>query len=533
VTTTPQPPAARPRWPVGVPFIIGNEAAERFSFYGMKAILFVYLAALLQNFQQLPEASPVRKAAEDAATHHVHLFVAGVYAFPMLGALVADRLLGKYPVIFWLSLVYCVGHGVLAVAGLSANAPLFYFGLALIALGSGGIKPCVSANVGDQFDASNASLVPKVYQIFYFSINFGSFFSTLMTPKLYKWYGPDVAFGIPGVLMLIATVIFWMGRGKYTRVPPKPGGSLGLLDVVASAVLFVPIALLLFGTDYLSWAAIGGLSVAAVVLFAVLFIVREQKQRSGGFFSVVYYALRNQHQRQAGEGFFSVARPVFGEEVAEGPVAVMKIAVVFSMVSVFWALFDQHASSWVNQAQRMDLHFAGMELEASQISALNPVMVMAIIPLLNFVVYPLVERLGITFTPLRRMTVGMFLASAAFVIVALLQARIDAAPAKSVGVAWQVIPYLVMTMAEVLVSVTGLEFAYTQAPKAMKSTIMGFWLLTVSLGNKLVAVLSGFEGLPLTTFFWIFAGLMAVAALIFAVLAYFYKGKTYLQGATA
>jgi POT family proton-dependent oligopeptide transporter len=181
----------------------------------------------------------------------------------------------------------------------------------------------------------------------------------------------------------------------------------------------------------------------------------------------------------------------------------------------------------------MDLHFAGMELEASQISALNPVMVMAIIPLLNFVVYPLVERLGITFTPLRRMTVGMFLASAAFVIVALLQARIDAAPAKSVGVAWQVIPYLVMTMAEVLVSVTGLEFAYTQAPKAMKSTIMGFWLLTVSLGNKLVAVLSGFEGLPLTTFFWIFAGLMAVAALIFAVLAYFYKGKTYLQGATA
>lgn len=528
---------SKPRWPAGIPFIIGNEAAERFSFYGMKAILFVYLSTLLMNFQQLDPNDPVRTAAEAAATHHVHLFVAGVYAFPMLGALVADRTFGKYRVIFWLSLVYCGGHAVLAFAGLTANAPLFYVGLTMIAVGSGGIKPCVSANVGDQFDASNASLVEKVYQIFYFSVNFGSFFSTLMTPWLYARFGPDVAFGVPGVLMAVATLVFWMGRKRFVVVNPNPGGGLGALDAAAGALLFTPVALGMFATDYLPWEAIVATAAAAVVAWFVLFRIRNNIRQDTGFFAVLVYCLLNQARRQPGQGYFDVAREKFGDDAAEGPPAVFRIAVVFSMVSMFWALFDQHASSWVNQAQRMDLTadlvvWQG-QLKASQISALNPIMVMAIIPLLNFVVYPAVAKTGFNFTPLRRMSVGMFAACLAFVTVAVLQGRIDQAPEKTVGVMWQVIPYLIMTTSEVLVSVTGLEFAYTQAPRAMKSTIMGFWLLTVALGNKLVSVLATFEGLPLVRFFWLFAGLMAGAATVFSVLAYFYKGRSYLQEAAA
>jgi POT family proton-dependent oligopeptide transporter len=84
----------------------------------------------------------------------------------------------------------------------------------------------------------------------------------------------------------------------------------------------------------------------------------------------------------------------------------------------------------------------------------------------------------------------------------------------------------------VLVSVTGLEFAYTQAPRSMKSTMMGFWLLCVTFGNVLVAFLAPMEQiLELSEFFFVFTGLMALAAVIFAVLAFFYKGKTYLQAA--
>src|SRR5439155_95992 len=124
-------------------------------------------------------------------------------------------------------------------------------GLALIAVGSGGIKPCVSANVGDQFGRGNWFRVRSVYQIFYFSINFGSFFSTLIIPlsKEYSGYWAErwfpgltagmeeaarreflnqlsnrIAFGIPGVLMFLATFLFWLGRRKFVHVPPRPGG---------------------------------------------------------------------------------------------------------------------------------------------------------------------------------------------------------------------------------------------------------------------------------------------------------------------
>ncbi len=529
------PPKRKPKWPAGIPFIIGNEAAERFSFYGMKAILFIYLRELFTILQDIDAAYRGIDAAA-RATHDVHLFVAGVYAFPMLGALIADRLFGKYNVIMWLSLVYCAGHAVLAIASPLQNVELFYVGLALIAVGSGGIKPCVSANVGDQFTKDNRELVTSVYQIFYFSINFGSFFSTLLTPILYRHYGGDVAFGVPGILMGVATLVFWFGRRKFIRVAPKPGGTLGLLDSVASAVLATPLLVFLFG-EGVSWPQFAAITVACVALWAGLFFYRLRREWDAGFFGIIVYAFQNQRSRKAGEGFFSVARARFGDD-ADGPLAVMKIAVVFSAVSVFWALFDQHASSWVNQAGQMYLPvlpgwipgIGGTAIDAAQISALNPVMVMIIIPLLNVTAYPLLQSMRIEATPLRRMTVGMFLAAAAFVNAALLQQAIDAAPPNSVNVFWQILPYLIMTTAEVLVSVTGLEFAYTQAPKRMKSTIMGFWLLTVAFGNKLVAFVSTFEGLPLEQFFWIFAGLMGGAAVVFMVLAYLYRGKTYLQG---
>ena len=94
--------------------------------------------------------------------------------FSVLGGLLADWLIGKYKTILWLSIVYVMGHVCLAVFDVNLNG--FMFGLFLIALGSGGIKPCVSANVGDQFDKTNQYLIPKLYSIFYFSINFGALF---------------------------------------------------------------------------------------------------------------------------------------------------------------------------------------------------------------------------------------------------------------------------------------------------------------------------------------------------------------------
>ena len=637
--------------PPGIPYIIGNEGAERFSFYGMKAILKIYMIALLVRFVDEAAVSPEAMAdAQARSTEVVHLFVAGVYAFPLIGAILADRLLGKYRTILWVSLIYCAGHAVLAIAGrmgamseFSAAELSMYLGLGLIAVGSGGIKPCVSANVGDQFSAANAHLITKVYQAFYFIINFGSFFSTILTPLLLRYCGAEVAFGVPGILMGAATVIFWLGRNKFVHVPANPGGKLGLFDSLVTSLLFTPLFSLIVGyfvlwEHYLAenqelakqageqfagvtpalvgqfFAAYWWLpasTLAALGIGVALFNLRQRIQASNGFLPVLVYNLTHQRERTSGMSFFDVGRAQFGDEVGDGPPAVLKIMVVFSMVSVFWALFDQHASTWVDQALQMKLDltipayigfwalaaaiamalfaavwllrwidnrplsrgltvkFVGIviglgllagicdlaappmgsissqgggevvrqkmlnvKMDAAQLSALNPLFVMIVIPSLNLLVYMPLRARGIEIKPLTKMTVGMFLASAAFATAAVLQQAIQTAGAGQVHALWQVIPYFIMTVAEVLVSITGLEFAYTHAPRPMKSTIMSFWLLCVTFGNLLVAFLAPLQKtIALSQFFWLFAGLMAGAAMIFAVLASFYKGTTYLQHA--
>lgn len=537
-------------WPRGVPYIIGNEACERFSYYGMRAILQIHMTALYaakmiaDKTAEAVQSSELENLAELQAQESVHLFAAGVYAFPMIGAVIADRLLGKYRTILWLSIVYCLGHLVLAFGEESLGG--MYLGLALIAIGSGGIKPCVSAHVGDQFGKGNWDKVPKVFQYFYFSINFGSFFATMLIPFLNDRFGPGIAFGIPGILMALATIAFWMGRKVFVHVPAKPAGTLGLMDASSSTLMFIGlIGLPMFAREFLSptmfWASIVG----STLLGLALFFARQRKKQDDGFLAITLYSVaamfRGENKKARAESadseqgsiernwFFAAAAKKFGPETAEGPRAVLRIVSVFLLVSVFWALFDQHMTSWIRQAKQMNLQFGSWELLPSQIQSLNPLFVMLLIPFANYIVYPGMARLGFKPSPLRKMTVGMFMASVAFVTVALIQRSIDAAPENSVNVAWQIIPYLIMTLAEVMVSITGLEFAYTQAPKPMKSTIMGLWLLAVSLGNILVALFSRFENLSLQSFFWVFAGLMALAAAFFGLFAAFYRYKDYRQ----
>src|SRR5690606_20109077 len=136
--------------------------------------------------------------------------------------------------ILYLSLVYCVGHGLLAV--FEGHKGGFYTGLFLIALGSGGIKPCVSSFLGDQFDRSNSHLAKVVYDAFYWIINFGSFFASLLIPLTLTYFGPSVAFGIPGLLMFIATAIFWAGRKHYVNVPPSPKDPHGFVEIAKTAL---------------------------------------------------------------------------------------------------------------------------------------------------------------------------------------------------------------------------------------------------------------------------------------------------------
>src|SRR3954463_13220641 len=199
--------------PPGVPYIVGNEAAERFSYYGMRSILTVFMTQYL-----VTRSGALDVMKDEVARAWYHWFVSAVYFFPFFGAILADAFLGKYRTILILSIVYCFGHLTLALDSTRVGLAM---GLSLIAIGSGGIKPCVSANVGDQFGATNQHLLSKVFGWFYFSINFGSFFSTLLIPKLLHDNGPHVAFAVPGVLMLIATIVFWFGRNQFVHISPQ------------------------------------------------------------------------------------------------------------------------------------------------------------------------------------------------------------------------------------------------------------------------------------------------------------------------
>jgi POT family proton-dependent oligopeptide transporter len=447
----------RTGFPPQIKYIVGNEACERFSFYGMRAILVVFMMRSLQM------AAPEAKAV-------YHDFVMACYFFPLLGGYLSDRFLGKYRTIMWLSIVYCIGHAVLAIFETKHG---LYAGLALIALGSGGIKPCVSAHVGDQFGPHNRHLLEKVYEIFYFSINFGSFFSTMLTPWLLNKYGPSVAFGVPGILMAIATLLFWLGRKQFVIVPPTGA------------------------------------------------------ENSAKFWGVLFYSLTHQGDRKPGEGFFDVALAKYGAERIEGAKAVVDVFKVLIAISAFWALYDQHGSSWIVQATQMDRNVLGIQFDAAQIAALNPVMVMVLIPLFRFGIYPFVEKgLKIPLTPLRKMGVGMFLTGASFVIVGILQSLIDRG--QNISVAWQIVPYLVITTAEILVSIVGLEFAYTQAPKAMKSTIMSLFLLTVAVGNFFTARVSALNPFKGASEFYFYAAMMFVVSFVFIALATRYRYRNYV-----
>ena len=450
--------AGKPRFPRQIKFIVGNEAAERFSFYGMRSILVIFMTQYL--IMQKSDAKAV-----------YHYFITAAYFFPLLGGYISDRYLGKYRTIITLSLVYCLGHAVLALFDGQSG---LYTGLFLIALGAGGIKPCVSAHVGDQFDKSNASLLTKVFAIFYFSINFGAFFSMALIPKLLTNYGPKVAFAVPGVLMFIATWVFWMGRHYYVFVPPSG------------------------------------------------------KEHSAQFFGILWHSLTHQGEKKPGQTWLDVSLPKYGAERVDGAKAVVNIFKVLASITAFWALFEQHGSSWVLQAQKMDRLFMGIQFEASQIPGLNPILIMIFVPIFNWLVYPAVEKAGIKVTPLRKIGAGMFMTGTAFIAAAILDGVLAAGGKPNIG--WQFVQYLLVTFAEIMISITGLEFAYTQAPRAMKSTIMGLFFLTVSIGNLFTGIISSInpfrEGMGE---FMFYAGVMFIFSFIFVYMAKRYDERSYIE----
>ena len=528
-TTVADPGARLPRQ---IPFIIGNEACERFSFYGMRNILVQFLVSSV-ILAYIPEAQ-----REGAAKDVFHSFVIGVYFFPLLGGWLADRYFGKYNTVLWFSLIYCAGHACLALFEDNRNG--FYTGLFLIALGSGGIKPLVVSFCGDQFTTANKHLAKIVFDAFYWTINFGSFFASLLMPLFLRNYGPAVAFGIPGILMGIATVIFWLGRRQYVRVPPTEGKDPDSFFNVARTALTTRVA-----GQGRSGLLVAGFGVALAVAMLLCWALHSWFGVSLPFwpedFHFVITACLALGSLIAFGGIgvsmqLERARGRHPDPAVDGVRAVLRILIVFALTTPFWSLFDQKASTWVIQGKAMVVPHESwwwpswLVKEAGQMQALNPLLIMLMIPFNNIVLYPALRKMGWEPTALRRMGFGIAFAGIAWVIAGLIQLEIDSGAQTSL--AWQTWPYLLLTFGEVLVSATALEFAYSQATQSMKGVIMAFWYLASTFGslwvlltnvavrNEVVTAQIATTGYSENAFLMFFFAIFAfVAALAFAAYA--------------
>lgn len=370
--------------PIGFWFFFWGELAERASFYGMKAILALYL---VDKFGY---------AKDDAGTL-ISLFLAAAYFLPLVGGYLADRFFGKYWTIVGFSLPYIVGQVMIGFE----NQVFLYISLALLAMGSGVIKPNISTLMGltyDQQRPGQTQLRSDGFAMFYAAINIGSAMSTLIMPPLRTHYGYFVAFLFPAVLMGFAFAIFAAGKKHYA------------VEVVGQHHDKTP------EEKAQQWAVLGRL---------------------------------------------------FG---------------LFLLVTFFWAIFDQHASTWIFFArEHLDLNLFGFHVEPDQIQALNPIFIVSFLPLLSLL-WRWLARRGIQVRPTEKMVVG-FLLTAVTMAVHALAGYLAVQSGTKVSLWWQVIAFVVITVAEILISVTGLELAFTAAPQSMKGFVTACWLLTVAFAN--------------------------------------------------
>jgi POT family proton-dependent oligopeptide transporter len=448
------------RYPPGVAFIIGQELVERFAFYGLRAILYVFFL----NHMLFNDAD---------ATAIVHTFIMLSYGFSLIGAYASDTLLGKYHTIFYVSFFYILGAALLALSAvdnITGTPPHWWMsviGLVLIALGTGGLKPCISTFVGDQFGPGQEHMLENVFFVFYFCGNVGGLLSTVITPEIMKisfvW-----AFGIPALLLAASILIFTVGRKNYVVKSPT-------------------------GNPY------------AEVWRAVRIGCREARRHG---------------LTRPSLSWLDYARDECGYQSVNGVKSFLRVAKVLLPISVFWSLYDQTTTRWISQTQGMDLVVFGYLLEASQVPAMTPIIILIAVPTFNRIIYPGARKYGLLPSALARVGIGMTMAAVAFALAAILQMAIEAQPPNSISVGWQVPQYVILESGQVMVSVTGLDFAYQQAPNSMKAVIMALFLCTVALGNLLVVVVALIQppgGLAVE--FWIFSGLMLVFCGFFSCLA--------------
>jgi POT family proton-dependent oligopeptide transporter len=470
--------------PRGLSTLFFTELWERFSFYGMKALLFLFMTAAVEK------GGLGFDATKAGAIYG--LYTAGVYLTAMPGGWLADRLIGQRRAVLIGGIIIALGHFSMALP----SVLFFYLGLLLIVLGTGLLKPNISAMVGGLYPEGGARR-DAGFSIFYMGINTGAFIAPLVVGYLGEQVDWHLGFGIAGLGMVLGVVQYLVGGRHLGEVGAKPrkeqtspgakgqhGASRGLGLAVVGVLVGLLVVLQLLGVVDLTTAV--GLS------------------RAGGLF-IVSLAL----------AFFAYMFTAGGLDASEKR-RLGVIAILFICSTIFWAGFEQAGSSLnVFARDRTDRVLFGREVPASTLQSVNALFIILLAPVFAWLWVRLNKRGREPSSP-AKFSLGLVLMGLGFGVMVV--ASLAAAGGQRVSPMWLVLTYLLHTLGELSLSPVGLSTVTKLAPARAVGQMMGVWFMSMSLGNIIAGQLAGqIETLPLPQLFGAVAATGIAAGLILAV----------------
>ncbi|MEV8310107.1 peptide MFS transporter [Streptomyces flavidovirens] len=433
--------------PRGMATLFMTEMWERFSWYGMRAILTLYLVAAV-----LDGPLEDRKVLAGAI---YGVYNAVVYMAAMPGGWVADRLWGARRAVLVGGIVIALGHFTLAIPSDIA----FFCGLGLIAVGTGLLKPNISAMVGGLYEGQPSARRDAGFTLFYMAINIGGMVAPLLVGYLGENVNWHLGFAVAGIGMSLAVVQYVLGGrhlGDIGREPAKPATpeekravlrKVGLWVGIAAAALVIDLLLGTYKIEHI----VNVLAVLGVVVPIVYFVV----------------IFRN-------PALTSEDRPK------------IKAYVWFFVTAVlFWMIYDQSGSLLTLFAdEKTDRMIGGWEFPASWYQSVNPMMVIILAPIFATLWVKLAQRNREPSTPMK-FALAMLLIGGSFGIMGLAGAAAANSETGKVTVFWLLSVYLAQTIGEMCLSPVGLSLSTKMAPKLFVGQIMGLWFLATSTGNAL------------------------------------------------
>jgi POT family proton-dependent oligopeptide transporter len=452
--------------PRGLATLFGTEFFERFSYYGMRALLVLYMTAALAD----------GGLGFDTVTAGAiyGMYGAGVYLLALPGGWIADKLIGQRRAVFVGGVIIALGHFSLALD----NVTTFFLGLVLIVLGTGLLKPNISTMVGELYPQGDARR-DAGFSIFYMGINLGAFVAPIVCSWLGEKIGWHIGFAAAGVGMVLGLIQYQLG-GKYLGTAglyPDTGRDPGVRAGHFRSLL------LGIGAVGLIIAAIFGLRAAGT-----LDISMAEAADGVGYLivsiAVLYFAYM----------FF------FGGLDKTERKRVSAIFVLFIFSALFWSGFEQAGSSLNLMAERhTDRVIFGWEMPAGWLQSVNAGFIILLAPVFAFIWIGLARREKEPSSP-AKFTLGLLFLGLGFAVMILAAQR--AASGVLVSPMYLVLTYLLHTIGELCLSPVGLSTVTKLAPHRMVGQMMGVWFMSISLGNLMAGRVAGqFDTLPLPELF--------------------------------